>query len=80
MGGDSAVRPQGVRRQAAHAAQFLISNESSYRTAHPLLSTVAIPAVSCAASLQRPNSSRHCRGDNNTHLFLTCNFLGIITT
>jgi hypothetical protein len=41
-------------------------------------STVAVPAVSCAASLQKPNSSRHCRGDKNTHLFLTCNFLGII--
>src|SRR5258705_181943 len=40
--------------------------------------TVATSAVSCAASLQKPNGSRHCRGDKNTHLFLTCNFLGII--
>src|SRR5260370_40750633 len=32
--------------------------------------------VSCAASLQKPNSSRHCRGDKNTHLLVTCNFPG----
>src|SRR6266852_1723017 len=30
--------------------------------------------VSCAACLQKPNSSWHCRGDKNTHLLVTCNF------
>jgi hypothetical protein len=64
--------------EVAHAALFLISSESSYASAHTLFLDGGHPAGSCAASLQKPNSSRHCRGDNNTHLFLTCNFFGII--
>src|SRR6266849_1980762 len=32
--------------------------------------------VSCAASLQKPNSSLHCRGDKNAHLVVSCNCPG----
>ena len=59
-----------------HSFRFRMNHPTSTRIRGFL--TVAIPAVSCAASLQKPNSSRHCQGGNNTHLFLTCNFLGII--
>src|SRR5713101_7203471 len=47
-----------------------MNHPTSMRTAV----SAAISAVSCAASLQKPNSSRHCRGDKNTHLLVTCNF------
>jgi len=59
---------QGTGRQVAHAALFLISNESSCAKAIRYSSMPATWRASCGPSLHVPNGSGDCASSRNAQL------------
>jgi N-ethylmaleimide reductase len=71
-------RRQDTGREIVCAAPCPISNELSYVNAHTPFRDGGHLAGIVRLALRYPNSSRHCHGDNNTHLPFTIHFSGTL--